>query len=1465
MSQPGHDGMESDAASIDGPVAGDVLSATWLVGEVLGAGGMATVHAATGLHGERAALKIMRANLVMQPGALQRFLRESVIAKRIDHPAMVHCLGQGTTDDGRPFLALELLEGSTLEDVGKPNLRPSLSKVLRWFADVLDLLGACHRQGIVHRDLKPANIFLTRSGKVKVLDFGLAHAKDMSADFVRPGTAMGTPSFMAPEQAMGAWDHVDERADVYSVGATLFALLSGQRLHHGRTEAESFTLAATRAAPSLREVASHLPAEVIAFVDKALQWDKRARFPDATAMRDVLEQITLGFDPEESPMVVPWEGPKNAEPSGIERSDAGRACAEAFELLEEAWAACVQGQAWDSMISDSVVCLTRAVEAQAGYLSFVVLPWCLRIQQEKVWAPNEPFASLLRRVFADGVRAIETSPDWKPEALRGFLETLLRCASDAPEGDLGCALWPLEEVGLRIGVASGMMGATARCAEAADSGRRLVLRMLESSGGVCERSGLAVSRPASAILIDDVVRDRLAVRGLPSEFERDREFADRLVVALQELVPSPSAGYEASALLGSVARDMVRSGRDELLLQVVVGLPRGSDAVDVLVPREGVEELLVAVDRSARGRRVMGRDYDLGLLQGTLERMGSSCVPGCVAALVVMESPSICEVVAAHVESCLPEHAELVGAGLVHLSGETGYRLVRGLSERAPAEAAGPLEALARHESSSLRVVAHAMLHGVEQVVLSVIEQLDAPGWRARLIALRMVEDHGIVEARETLVMRIGSQEFHGRSRIEREWVMRALCSIDPVAAQEVSQALIRKHGLLRDDALNESRAVAVDLLGRISSSAAAVDALRVVEAPMWWNPPSLREEAREARRRIERRMTGDGSDEGAEVRRARPVMSDKPVVSASERTDGGLGWRPLPLLPFGRPRGGELPEGCHHPVARFLVALEHLVRMARRGDLETPAAELQSVYAVDAARQHQQLAKVPFQVTFTAEVPFVLRSPLRAATWVFEGLGPLVAAFHAHGWSELRMEAEVGPEDILALAEVLASDPADGAVAIRNIVLGSEGFGDLATVLHVDADVGLPTLNAAYASVVATLWEARAGILRGQMPELDRLVRAAQLVVELAGTGRLAAALPTSERLRGDHGARWVDSTVLAVEACRFVLPDRVVLREVALAGLLLSLVPFDERGAADGEGPPSVARGGRMVSAHRLAARTVGMVVGIPGLSGRARYASVLAHDAQVRRYRRMDPASIPSGEEGGVAGEVLAMAIRFLEIKGKERGIDEAIQALRKEWGDQGDEVLRLLLSALGALPRGAVVELSTREVGVIRSGASEGIPPEPEVELRVDRRGEKLESPQVVDLSRPARKPSRRIRVVLSLGEDDGDLPLAGTRDRAVKPGTALGEGREAARASKVEAGGPSSRRASAPPLGMEILSDFGAPGPGGRPSRPPLSHPPSKLTRTPSTVPRGRETSPPTEEMGNDFLDELLADAFGEDE
>lgn len=512
-----------------------------------------------------------------------------------------------------------------------------------------------------------------------------------------------------------------------------------------------------------------------------------------------------------------------------------------------------------------------------------------------------------------------------------------------------------------------------------------------------------------------------------------------------------------------------------------------------------------------------------------------------------------------------------------------------------------------------------------------------------------------------------------------------------------------------------------------------------------------------------------------------------------------------------------------HHAAASFVVALSTLVELQRGDRLTNADAEHQGAYAVEAVRMASQAGMPQLQVSFTAGVPFVRRCPLQAAPWVFRKIEPLVAALREHGWYDLRIDPAVRPGQVVSLAACIAAPAGDqDATALPpNVSLGAEVFEDLATVLPIDSTSPATTLARAYAAMVAALWDAQGTLARNELPDLTRMMRAAQVAVELADTRRLATATPTALRVNDDRAARWVDTSILAAEMCRFVTPERRVRRAVALATLLLSLAPFDERGAASQDGPPSVSRGRRLIDPGRLAARTLGLIIAVPRAAQGARLAASLAYEAQLRRYRFLGSSPEPNGQ-GSMEAVLIATAIRFFELRAKQRGddvIDDVMHDLRAEAADERDEVaLRLLMAAMGVLPRGAVVELDTREVARVVSPAREGMPPEPELEILVDSRGTALDSPVRCDLAAPANgdEPRRSVRTVLALTAEGNDqLPKAGTRDRVApgRPKLAISKSkrsgsdiRQASRKKKAP-----NPRPSRPPgdvvLGPEIIEDL----------------------------------------------------------
>ncbi|MEQ9321009.1 MAG: serine/threonine-protein kinase, partial [Polyangiaceae bacterium] len=272
---------------------GSTLRGKWRLDALIGVGGMAAVYAATHRHGLRGAVKVLHPQLAAHRATRQRFLREGYVANSIEHRGVVRVLDDDV-DDVTVFLVMDLLEGEDLESIrlAQPRGRLATGATIAMASQLLDVLSAAHEVGVVHRDLKPDNVFLSTTGVVKVLDFGIARAR-FAADgqLTESGLTMGTPAYMPPEQAAGERDLIDARTDLWAVGATMFTLLTGEIVHDEPTVQRILAAAMSRPAPPLRLRDPSVPEGLAEVVDRALSFDPDQRYPSAAAMRDALDLV----------------------------------------------------------------------------------------------------------------------------------------------------------------------------------------------------------------------------------------------------------------------------------------------------------------------------------------------------------------------------------------------------------------------------------------------------------------------------------------------------------------------------------------------------------------------------------------------------------------------------------------------------------------------------------------------------------------------------------------------------------------------------------------------------------------------------------------------------------------------------------------------------------------------------------------------------------------------------------------------------------------------------------------------------------------------------------------------------------------------------------------------------------------------------------------------------------------------
>jgi hypothetical protein len=286
-------------------LVGIVLDGRYRLDALLGEGGMGAVYRATQLANDRkVAVKLLKPHLTTDESSAQRFLREARSTLKVESPHAVKVLDFGITPHGDYYMALEYLDGRTVQrelDVDGP-FAPA--RVVHIAKQALHALAAAHASGIVHRDIKPDNLLLMRAGDdadyTKVLDFGVAKLLDQSVTpLTAQGMVFGTPEFMSPEQACGL--PLDPRSDLYSLAATMFAMLTGRGMYDAASQIEWLTAHARRPPPHLADGKPELAplGELDRVLQQCLAKHKDHRPHDARAMIALLESVepTLGARP----------------------------------------------------------------------------------------------------------------------------------------------------------------------------------------------------------------------------------------------------------------------------------------------------------------------------------------------------------------------------------------------------------------------------------------------------------------------------------------------------------------------------------------------------------------------------------------------------------------------------------------------------------------------------------------------------------------------------------------------------------------------------------------------------------------------------------------------------------------------------------------------------------------------------------------------------------------------------------------------------------------------------------------------------------------------------------------------------------------------------------------------------------------------------------------------------------------
>jgi serine/threonine-protein kinase len=280
-------------------LTGEIIDGRYQLTNLLATGGMATVYEGIDLRLDRiVAVKIMHPHLAQNEDFVSRFIKEARAAAALSHPNIVSIQDQGWNEGGVPavFMVLEMVDGFTLRDLLSEKGSLSIEETFSYFALILSAVGAAHRMGILHRDLKPENILISKDGRLKIADFGLARLPSNAATATQESSViLGSVSYLSPEQVERGIS--DTKSDVYSLGIVMFEMLTGRKPFEGDSPIQIAYRHVNEKIPAPSSLKRTIPASVDTFILKATANDAGKRFKDANQMLEAFQDLRAQLDP----------------------------------------------------------------------------------------------------------------------------------------------------------------------------------------------------------------------------------------------------------------------------------------------------------------------------------------------------------------------------------------------------------------------------------------------------------------------------------------------------------------------------------------------------------------------------------------------------------------------------------------------------------------------------------------------------------------------------------------------------------------------------------------------------------------------------------------------------------------------------------------------------------------------------------------------------------------------------------------------------------------------------------------------------------------------------------------------------------------------------------------------------------------------------------------------------------------
>jgi len=292
-------------------LTGELIDNRYLLKRQIASGGMATIYAGIDTRLDRpVAVKIMHAHLANDESFVSRFIKEAKATAALSHPNIVSIQDQGWNEGGPPavFLVMELVEGSTLRDFINENGPLSVEQTIQFITPVLSALAAAHRIGIIHRDVKPENILISKDGRIKVADFGLARNITMGQTMTAESSVvLGSVSYLSPEQVQRGI--ADARSDVYAIGIVLFEMLLGKKPYDGETPIQIAYRHVNDRIPNVKEFKSDIPEMIADLIFQATAPNPDQRPKDAEQLLSKVRDIQAKLDPKRRQMSLDLDLP----------------------------------------------------------------------------------------------------------------------------------------------------------------------------------------------------------------------------------------------------------------------------------------------------------------------------------------------------------------------------------------------------------------------------------------------------------------------------------------------------------------------------------------------------------------------------------------------------------------------------------------------------------------------------------------------------------------------------------------------------------------------------------------------------------------------------------------------------------------------------------------------------------------------------------------------------------------------------------------------------------------------------------------------------------------------------------------------------------------------------------------------------------------------------------------------------